>query len=244
MNKFNKILVGLVCLVLVFSASTGALAADPKDCECATDLGKLTAVKVFKEQNKILPSQCIVASDKDCGGKIKIFGNKLEASCSKVPPTSAADKAAKNGVATCTEHETKWQIQNKAMMDEGKKIAESSSKETSVGESQIGNLIQKCGKGVTFDKWDDDCKDITVFVSLLLQLTNYLFGIIGALALGAFIYGGFVLILSQGNPEKVKQGTGAMINALIGLLIAFGGYVLVSFLGEVLGLKDAFSLLK
>ena len=128
------------------------------------------------------------------------------------------------------------------MLVDGKGVVESTSggakKEPEAGGSVLSALIKRCGATAM----DQDCFDITVFISLLIQLTDYLFGIIGALALGSFIYGGFVLILSQGNPEKVKQGTGAMINALIGLLIAFGGYVLVSFLGEILNLKSTFSL--
>ncbi len=241
MKKFNKILVGLVCLVIIFSAAPKVEAADPLDCECASDLDKLGAAQVYKNQKNILPAQCISAPKDSCKDKIKILGkNKLEASCGYIIPTSDVDKAANKGEEFCKERMVKWQIQNTQMMEDGKKIAGSSSQETSAGESSIGNLIQKCGAA----KMDPDCFDITVFVSLLLQLTNYLFSIIGALALGAFVYGGFILILSQGNPEKVKQGTGAMINAVIGLLIAFGGYVLVSFLGEVLQLKDAFKLLK
>jgi hypothetical protein len=104
--------------------------------------------------------------------------------------------------------------------------------------TQLSSLITKCGS----DKLSDDCKDVSVFIEVLLQVVSYLFGIIGAIALGVFVYGGFVLILSQGNPEKVKQGTGAMINAVIGLVIAFGGYVLVSFLSEAIGVKAEFIL--
>ena len=61
-------------------------------------------------------------------------------------------------------------------------------------------------------------------------------------ALGAFVYGGFLLIISQGETEKVKKGTSALTAALIGLVIAFGGYMLVSFLGTALGLSETFLL--
>lgn len=42
----------------------------------------------------------------------------------------------------------------------------------------------------------------------------------GLLAVGLFIYGGFIFITSQGNPEKVASGRQTMLNATIGLVIA------------------------
>ena len=87
-----------------------------------------------------------------------------------------------------------------------------------------------------------ECGSVNVFVTLLINLANAVFAIIGALALAAFIYGGFMLILSQGSPEKIKTGTDAMLAAFIGLAIAFGGYFLVRFLGEAIGLKEGFNL--
>lgn len=79
------------------------------------------------------------------------------------------------------------------------------------------------------------CGDVSIFVILLLNASQYLFTIIGALALAMFVYGGFMMILSQGNSEKVKKGTGAIVAAVVGLVIAFGGYALIKFLGEAVG---------
>ncbi|EKD43814.1 MAG: hypothetical protein ACD_72C00106G0001 [uncultured bacterium] len=109
-------------------------------------------------------------------------------------------------------------------------------------DSKIATLITKCGQPGILKNWPEECKDVSVFVYLLMQLVSYLFGIVGAIALGVFVYGGFVLILSQGNQEKIQQGTGAMVNAFIGMFVSFTGYVLISFVGQVLGLQDKFSL--
>lgn len=234
MKKINKIFFSLICLVFIFSASDKVLAA--KDCRCATDLSAVNAVALYKNQKSktptILKSQCIESPGANTCKPDKhaaLTKGKLSPDCW---PEASAD--------ICDANSQEWQIKFDSMLTEGKNTAESSAQSTPAGASTLADLIGKCGLA----KMDAACWDVTVFVSLLLQLTNYLFGIIGALALGAFIYGGFVLILSQGNPEKVKQGTGAMINAVIGLLVAFGGYVLVSFLGEILKLKSDFSLLK
>ena len=41
----------------------------------------------------------------------------------------------------------------------------------------------------------EDCRSVSIYIILLLKIANYLFGIVGALALLFFIYGGFTLIL-------------------------------------------------
>lgn len=94
------------------------------------------------------------------------------------------------------------------------------------------------------DKLDlqGECGDVSIFVRLLLNGANYLFTIIGALALGAFVFGGFRIILSSGNPEKLKAGADAIFAALIGLVVAFLGYLLIQFMGEAIGLKETFLL--
>lgn len=106
--------------------------------------------------------------------------------------------------------------------------------------ASISATIEKCGANEL--KAGNECRDVGIFVTLLIDISKYLFGIVGALALLFFIYGGFALILSQGNPEKVKKGTGAMAAAFIGLVIVFAAYVLVQFLGQAVGLQDAFKL--
>ncbi len=86
------------------------------------------------------------------------------------------------------------------------------------------------------------CRSISIFVILLLKFANYLFTIVGALALVAFIYGGFILILSRGSSDAVKKGKDAMVAAIIGLVIVFGAYMLVRFLGTAVGLKSGYTL--
>ncbi|MFA5128253.1 MAG: pilin [Patescibacteria group bacterium] len=101
------------------------------------------------------------------------------------------------------------------------------------------NLIPECLLGTTFSA---ECDNINQFIILGINVGTYIFGFIGALALLFFVYGGFILILSQGNQEKIKQGTGAMTAAVIGLVIAFGAYALITFLGNTVGLKAEKSL--
>ncbi|MFA6105557.1 MAG: hypothetical protein WC725_03100 [Patescibacteria group bacterium] len=87
-----------------------------------------------------------------------------------------------------------------------------------------------------------ECRDITVFLILMFNIIRYLFGIIGGVTLLYFVYGGFVLILSQGNAEKVAQGKGIIVAAVLGLIIAFGGYAIVIFVGNAVGIETQFKL--
>lgn len=106
---------------------------------------------------------------------------------------------------------------------------------TGTGGTVLGGIIPDCVlKGETTGK----CGNVNIFLEVLLNLAHYLFGIIGALALAMFVYGGFVLIMSQGSPDKVKQGTGIMAAAVIGLVIAFGAYIIVQFLQTTIGFTE------
>lgn len=87
-----------------------------------------------------------------------------------------------------------------------------------------------------------ECRNVSVFVALLINFGRGLFGLIGGFALLFFIYGGFNLIVSSGNPEKIKKGIDTMVAAVIGLFIAFAGYLLIKFMGEAVGLKGEFQL--
>jgi hypothetical protein len=89
---------------------------------------------------------------------------------------------------------------------------------------------------------EGECRNINIYILVLLQVANYLFGIVGALALIFFIYGGFTLILSRGNAEQTSKGMGIISAAVIGLVIVFGAYMLVRFLGTAIGLKSEYIL--
>lgn len=85
------------------------------------------------------------------------------------------------------------------------------------------------------------CGDnVDIFITLAINIGRYLFSFIGALALLFFVYGGVILITSQGNKENVSKGTKAMVAAVTGLVIAFSGYALITFLSQSIGVKAEF----
>ncbi len=85
------------------------------------------------------------------------------------------------------------------------------------------------------DELTDECKDISIFIILAINIANYMFSIIGALALLMFVYGGFRLIISRGNAEQIDAGKNAMLAAVTGLAVAFSGYLLIQFASSVIG---------
>ncbi len=54
--------------------------------------------------------------------------------------------------------------------------------------------------------------------------------ILGSLALATFVYGGFIWMLSLGNPQKVEKGRNILFWGFLGLIIIFSSYTIVNFL--------------
>lgn len=70
-------------------------------------------------------------------------------------------------------------------------------------------------------------------------LIKYLLATLASVSLLYFIYGALNWMMSSGRPERVKRGSDIMTQAIIGLVIAFGSYLLVSFfINDILKAKD------
>lgn len=88
--------------------------------------------------------------------------------------------------------------------------------------------------GCTFTgEGDETCKlenpiGETEVTGLIRRVIVAVLGIIGALTLLMFVWGGFQWLTSAGNPEKVSAGTQTMVWAVIGVLIVLFSYVLLS----------------
>lgn len=53
-------------------------------------------------------------------------------------------------------------------------------------------------------------------------------GIVGSLALVIFIFGGIMWMTSGGNPEKIKKAQGTLVWSILGMMVIFLSYVIVS----------------
>lgn len=67
------------------------------------------------------------------------------------------------------------------------------------------------------------------------KLIGGIFGVVGALALVMFVYGGLMWMLSGGNQERVKKGRDILIWATVGIVVIFSSYVILSFILGAIG---------
>jgi len=84
------------------------------------------------------------------------------------------------------------------------------------------------------------CRDTNDLVLLLIKFGEGMFAIIGSFAFVFFVYGGFTMILSFGNAEKVKKGQQILVAAVLGIVIAFTAYLSVQFLLDALNVGVSF----
>jgi len=73
------------------------------------------------------------------------------------------------------------------------------------------------------------------FFKLGIKITKIILSSAGALALGAFVYGGFMWLIAAGNTERIQKGKDAMFNAVIGLVIIFTSYLIIEFTLKTVG---------
>ncbi|MFH1173453.1 MAG: hypothetical protein V1692_02900 [bacterium] len=74
-----------------------------------------------------------------------------------------------------------------------------------------------------------DVCTINDFGALMKRIADLILGISGSLALGFFVYGGFVWLTSSGNKERVAKGKNVLISATIGIIIVFISFMAVEF---------------
>lgn len=61
--------------------------------------------------------------------------------------------------------------------------------------------------------------------------------LVGGIAFLALLYGGFVLLSSRGNPDRLEQGKGVLLKAITGLLLTLFAVFILKFIGvEILTL--------
>jgi len=68
--------------------------------------------------------------------------------------------------------------------------------------------------------------------SVAQLLLNIIFSFVGGASLLSLLYGAFILLTSQSNPEKINQGKRIIFGAIAGLIFAFSAVFLVNFIGE------------
>lgn len=62
---------------------------------------------------------------------------------------------------------------------------------------------------------------------IVANVINMLLGLLGTLVVAYMVYGGYLIMLSQGNEEQVSKGKETIKNAAIGLAIILSAYSIV-----------------
>ncbi|MEK7122974.1 MAG: pilin [Patescibacteria group bacterium] len=83
-------------------------------------------------------------------------------------------------------------------------------------------LIPKCN----FEA--GDTYGLGAFVELAQNVLKLIWGIVGSIALVMFVWGGFLWLTARGEEQQVKQGWDTLINAVIGLVIILGSWVIIN----------------
>jgi hypothetical protein cdiviTM7_00607 len=118
---------------------------------------------------------------------------------------------------------------------------------TSFAES---NECDKKGRILTLKPWYDgltkgDCsiKDIgsdadsqaNFIWRVVLNIVDDLLQLIGYTTVGYIMYGGFLMMTSNGAPDKAAHGRKTIMSAAIGLVIALASVALVNFISSNIG---------
>ena len=61
------------------------------------------------------------------------------------------------------------------------------------------------------------------------MLINVFASVMGFLAIGMIIYGGFMLLTAQGDPSRIKRGKDVVLYSVIGLILVMLAYAIVNF---------------
>lgn len=70
---------------------------------------------------------------------------------------------------------------------------------------------------------------------LISYIIRGILGVVGALALFYFVWGGIVWMTSAGNSERVKKGKDTIVWAVFGLVIIFLSYTITRFIFTAMG---------
>lgn len=73
--------------------------------------------------------------------------------------------------------------------------------------------------------------------SVVSRALLFVFPIAGLILLMMLIFGGFTMLASAGDPEKMKKGQTMIVNAVVGFAIIFVAYWILQILQEVLGIE-------
>ena len=113
-----------------------------------------------------------------------------------------------------------------------------------------GDACSNKGKILTLKPWysgltNDDCSlknpgtdtnsQANYIWKIVLNIVDDLLQLIGYTTVGYIMYGGFLMMTSNGAPDKAAHGRKTIMSAAIGLVIALASVALVNFISSKIG---------
>lgn len=93
-------------------------------------------------------------------------------------------------------------------------------------------ILPDCGK-YTNGTISDPCT-VSDLLQLLVNISQWILGVMGSVALGLFVYGGFMWVTAAGNSSRVESGKNILVGTVVGIVIVLAAYTGVKFLAKTL----------
>lgn len=115
------------------------------------------------------------------------------------------------------------------------------------GTGSVGSKSCNCGGVQVTEACKQYCGDYELndFLRVGINVTKWILGIVGSLALLMFIYGGLMMIIAGvstraegGKDKKINIGKDAIENAIIGLVIVFAAYMIIGFVFSAFNIPE------
>ncbi len=65
-------------------------------------------------------------------------------------------------------------------------------------------------------------------LKVLVNAMQMILGVVGSLMLAMFVWGGFQILLSAGKSDMIEHGKTTIVNAVIGMALVFGAWLIVN----------------
>lgn len=79
---------------------------------------------------------------------------------------------------------------------------------------------------------------ISDLMEIVVRVTTIILGLTGTVVLVAFVYAGFLFLISAGSSEKITQAKTIIKGAVIGMLVVFLSFTIITFVFKALGVTD------
>ncbi len=203
-----------ICLLAGIFGFVNEARAEDVWCYFYDDLHRIDGTNYETESQKVKVSVCKQVSVEECVEGHSEAGHTYDLA------------GFKGTQVECGDEVRKWNATFEELITQAKAQTEAIT---------VSNFIPQCllSREISSNsEVEKQCRDVGIFIIFGINVARYISGVMGALALAMFVYGGFTLILSSGNPEKVKKGTEIIVAAVIGLLIIFAAYLLINWLSS------------